>query len=122
MAKYEITLKTNSKGEKVLHCYGEGFFQMADAQGYVDALKSEIAKINPATTCLLVDSEASKPAAPDVIPLLVECTKLFHATPFKTKYYVEDKNVIAGNQKKRTDDLGFFATLTFVGSAAEVLA
>ncbi|WP_105617634.1 hypothetical protein [Vallitalea okinawensis] len=121
MAKYEITLKTNSKGEKFLYCFGEGFFQMEDAQAYVDALKKEVSKVNPATTSLIIDSAESKPAAPDVVPLLVECTQIFHETPFKTKYYIKDKNIIATNQKKRTDDLGFFDSLTLIDSVDEVL-
>ncbi|MBP1737485.1 MAG: hypothetical protein H6Q60_1366 [Oscillospiraceae bacterium] len=96
MGKYQVSSTSNS-----LKAVVEGAFTPADAAGYVDAFKKEVAKINPKTCKLTVDASNLAISGADMAEVLKNILKLYSDTGFHKVEFLAGSNTVLKMQLRR---------------------
>jgi len=78
--KFELKLDTASK---VLKAMVEGFFQPADANGFVQEYTLNLKNINTSEYELHFDCKNLKVTSTDMVPMLTACFEMYHKDKFK---------------------------------------
>jgi hypothetical protein len=113
--------------KKSFHVSASGSFGVEEAKQIVEEYKNKAKGLNLKEYVLIIDSEAVSVSTPDVVPYMNELIQLYTDAPFKKKYFVSPKSVIASMQVKRVSQQDkksentFMDLVTLVSSADEVL-
>ena len=116
---YKMELKTN---EKIFLITIGGFMTEEESISFIAEMKKNIKNINPTQYNIVVDSRELKTSSPQLVGLMEEAMTLLTTTPFKTRYSIMPKNIIATSQVKRVSkENNKFNDTIFVESYEEIL-
>ena len=95
---YKIELKTNGK---ILLINMSGFMTQEESISYIKELKKNIKDISPTQYSIVVDSRELKTFSQQLLGSIEESMSLITNTPFKKRYTIIPKSIIATMQIKR---------------------
>ena len=116
---YKMELKTS---EKVLLINMSGFMTRTESLGCVKELENKIKEVNPTQYNIVVDADGLKTSSPELVGHMEKALDMISNTPFKMRFSILPKDIIATSQVKRVgrvDDK--FKDTIFVGSYEEAL-
>lgn len=95
---YKMELKNN---EKVFLITMGGFMTEKESIDYIEELGKVIKTIDPAKYSIVIDSRELKTSSQQLIGYIEQAMELITNTPFKKRYSIIPKNVIATFQIRR---------------------
>jgi len=116
---YKMELKTNGK---ILLINRSGFMTQEESISYLEELKKNIKNICPTEYSIVVDSRELKASSQQLLVSIEEAMSLIAVTPFKKRYSILPKSIIATMQINRVGmGINKFNNIIFVESYEEIL-
>jgi hypothetical protein len=99
-----------------------GFMKEDESKAYLDEFRRKLRTITPSNFNIVVDTHELITASKNLTDLMKEAQELIVRTPFKKRYSIMPKSIIATSQIKRVGkDDEVFKNTTFAESYEDVL-
>lgn len=109
MSKYSMEMRGD-----LFYLVGEGLFSCEDARSFIYDFKTFVKKNRTNDKVLLIDNRNLKTSCQEVKPFIEEMSLLYRDTPFKKKFIMMPKSLIASMQLKRDDETGIFDQFEYI--------
>jgi hypothetical protein len=116
---YKIELKTN---EKVLLITMSGLISKVEGETCFFDLKKRLRTFNTSEYCLIIDTQELKASKQDSVDNIKNIVELFVWKPFKVRYNIIPKSIIATLQAKKVVKSRIFRKIIPVKSYEEIFS
>ena len=99
-----------------------GFIKEDEAQSFINEYKANIKKLIPSQTSLILDGSKLATSAPNMVPILEGCLKMYVADNFKEIFLTEFEQVTSTIQLRNLNANQFFNKIKMVKSVNDALA
>lgn len=99
-----------------------GFVKEYEAQAFIKDYKENVKKFDPSQTDLILDGSKLATSAPNTLPTLEACLKMYVADNFKNIYLTEFESITATIQLRNLNAAQFFSKIKMCKSVTDAMS